>query len=117
MAVYRETPKCPHCGRPTAKAVRQHTSSTFIGDNFLYWDRWLCECEGAVAEREKMREEFKPAVEKYVKSMEKAKKKEEKKKERIAKKLKEKAEYRRKMRKSIKSKLNKEELKYLGLDE
>lgn len=37
MAVYRETPKCPICGKPTAKSVYD-TKSEIIGDRFIRWD-------------------------------------------------------------------------------
>ena len=116
--VYRETPRCSYCGKPVAKAIYNPPSSpTFIGDTFSHWKHWLCECEEAVAERERLQKEMKPHVEKLNKALKKSKKEEKEKKERIAKKLKEKAEYRRKMWKSIKSKLNEEELKFLKLNE
>ena len=81
MARYRETPKCCHCGKHIAKAIYNPTTPGFFGDSFSHWERWLCDCEGAVSERKKIREEMKPIVEKYHKSMEKEKKTVEKLKE------------------------------------
>ena len=45
MAVYRPTPKCPFCGKPIARAVHREVSIGFIGDTFVRWEFFDCNCK------------------------------------------------------------------------
>ena len=50
MAVYRETPKCPFCGKVIAKAVIKEKilgQPLLYGDNFLRWDYLNHKCKKA----------------------------------------------------------------------
>lgn len=44
MAVYRPTPKCPHCGRDIAKAIYVDNPG-FIGDTFSHWENIQHDCQ------------------------------------------------------------------------
>ena len=52
MAVCRETPKCPYCGRIIAKAILKDESDLpmimqTVGDTFIGWKDKKCHCKGA----------------------------------------------------------------------
>lgn len=61
MAVYRNAPTCPYCGKVIAKEIhsRGNPYNPVYGDSFLRWDykpHWCI--KGAIAKR-KERKEFK----------------------------------------------------------
>ena len=47
MALYRPTPTCIHCGKLIARAIYKVRlpGDTFIGDDFIRWDDFECDCE------------------------------------------------------------------------
>ena len=51
MAIFRPIPKCSFCGKSTVKGVYKSYKGipSFlipIGDSFLNWDSWECNCRG-----------------------------------------------------------------------
>lgn len=55
MAVYRETPKCPYCGKVIAKGIykKQNPFNPVYGDSFLRWEYKKHNCkEGRKAKKE-----------------------------------------------------------------
>jgi hypothetical protein len=51
MAIHRETPTCPFCGKPTAKAIYKDQSNVpwfmqMIGDTFIRWEEIKHSCKG-----------------------------------------------------------------------
>lgn len=56
MAVARPVPTCRHCGRPVAKGVYENQEGVpsimrKIGDTFIRWEFYECDCDGAKKER------------------------------------------------------------------
>lgn len=46
MAVYREPPKCPYCGKIIAKANYRKVPDNFFGDSFQNWEYIKHSCKG-----------------------------------------------------------------------
>ena len=44
MAVHRNTPKCPFCNEPVAKAIYNKRTKNFVGDTFIRWQYFDCNC-------------------------------------------------------------------------
>ena len=61
MAVYRKTPKCPYCGKVTAKAIykRQNPNNPVFGDLFIRWGYKKHWCLKSAIAKKKQAKEFK----------------------------------------------------------
>lgn len=60
MAVYRETPKCIHCGKPIAKGIYNNyedlpRSMRPYGDSFIRWEYKECNCKESKKARKKLK--------------------------------------------------------------
>ena len=57
MAVYRETPKCPYCNKPIAKAIhkKQNPYNPAYGDSFIMWNYKRHWCLKGVIVKRKMK--------------------------------------------------------------
>jgi len=59
MAVYREAPKCPYCGKVIAKGIykKENPFNPVYGDSFLRWEYKKHWCiKGVIAKRKQAKE-------------------------------------------------------------
>ncbi len=57
MAVYREAPKCIHCGKVIAKA-KYESKEHFLGDTFIGWEYIEHNCEKKIKLIKEKKEEW-----------------------------------------------------------